>query len=64
MIVEPLYEGTSTAQVAAALSHRATRILSIGVARRVISRYGTLEQHDRDLGLDAAGIRERIRSFV
>jgi transketolase len=64
VIVEPLYEGTSTAQVAAALSHRPMRILSIGVPRRVISRYGTPEQHDAELGLDAAGIRERIRGFV
>jgi transketolase len=64
VIVEPLYEGTSTAQVAAALSQRPMRILSIGVPRRVISRYGTPEQHDAELGLDAAGIRERIRGFV
>jgi len=64
VIVEPLYEGTSTAQVATALSHRATRILSIGVPRKAISRYGTPEQHDAELRLDVAGIRERIRSFV
>ena len=63
-IVEPLYEGTTTAQVAAGLAHRATRILSIGVPRRVLSRYGTVEEHDRDLGLDAHGIRERVLAFV
>ncbi|HEY2936792.1 MAG TPA: transketolase C-terminal domain-containing protein [Gaiellaceae bacterium] len=64
VIVEPLYEGTSTAQVATALSRRATRILSIGVPRKAISRCGTPEQHDAELRLDVAGIRERIRSFV
>ena len=63
-IVEPLYEGTTTAQVAAGLAHRATRILSIGVPRRVLSRYGTVEEHDRDLDLDAHGIRERVLAFV
>lgn len=64
VIVEPFYEGTLTAQFAAALAHRATRILAIGVPREVISRYGTPDQHDRALGLDAAGIRERLRAFV
>jgi transketolase len=64
VVVEPLYEGTSAGQVAAALSHRPTRILSIGVPRRVISRYGTAEEHDRDLGLDTAAIRERILAFL
>ena len=64
VLVEPVYEGTTAGQVAAALSHRPTRLLSIGVPRRFLKRYGTAEQHDVDLGLDARGIRERIRSFV
>jgi len=63
-IVEPLYEGTTTAEVAAALAHRPARILSIGIPREVISRYGTVEEHDRELGLDARGIRERILGFL
>jgi transketolase len=63
-IVEPLYQGTTTAEVAAALSHRLARILSIGIPREVISRYGTVEEHDRELGLDAHGIRERILRFL
>jgi transketolase len=64
VVVEPLYEGTTTAQVAAGLQHRPTRILSVGVPRRVISRYGTVEEHDRELGLDARGIRERVAGFL
>jgi transketolase len=64
VLVEPLYEGTTAAQVAAGLAHRPTRVLSIGVPRRVISRYGTTEEHDRDLGLDARGIRERVLAFL
>ncbi len=64
IVVEPFYEGTLTAQVASALVHRPTRILSIGVPRQVISRYGSREQHDRALGLDSRGIRERLRAFV
>lgn len=64
VVVEPFYEGTLTAQVAAALAHRSTRILSIGVPREVITRYGTREQHDGALGLDTAGIRQRLRAFA
>lgn len=64
VLVEPFYEGTMAAQIAAALSGRPTRLLSIGVPRRVISRYGTLERHDRALGLDVAAIRTRIRNFL
>jgi transketolase len=64
VLVEPVYEGTTAGQVAAALSHRPTRILSIGVPRRFLKRYGTPEQHDRELGLDTRGIRERIRAFL
>ena len=61
-VVEPLYEGTLAGQVASALSHRPSRILSIGVPRRVLSRYGTPADHDRAVGLDAHGIRRRIET--
>lgn len=64
VVVEPFYEGTLAAQISAAFAHRPTRLLSIGVPRRVISRYGTAEQHDAALGLDSAAIRERIRAFL
>ncbi|MFL5928255.1 MAG: transketolase family protein [Gaiellaceae bacterium] len=64
VLVEPVYEGTTAAQVAAALSHRPIRLLSIGVPRRFLERYGTAEQHDAELGLDACAIRDRIHAFV
>jgi transketolase len=64
VLVEPAYEGTSAGQIAMALSHRPTQILSIGVPRRFIERYGTTAEHDAALGLDARGIRERILAFL
>ena len=64
VLVEPVYEGTTAAQVSAALAHRPTRLLSIGVPRRFIKHYGTSEQHDAELGLDVHGIRERILAFT
>ncbi len=59
-IVEPYLEGTSTALVAAALSSRPRRLLSIGVPRRELGRHGTREEHDAAYGLDAAGLRARL----
>lgn len=64
VVVEPFYEGTTTATVAAALSARPSRIGSVGVPRRFIHTYGGLEEHDQELGLDIAGIRERIAAFL
>lgn len=64
LVVEPFAAGTLAAQVTAALSHRPIRLASQGVPRRVFSRYGTIADHDRAHGLDAAGIRERTRSLL
>jgi transketolase len=64
VVVEPFFEGTLAAQVAAALAHRPTRLLSIGVPRRALTSYGTIAEHDREVGLDTAGIRERIVAFA
>src|SRR4051812_20182703 len=64
VLVEPVYEGTTAAQVSAALVHRPTRLLSVGVPRRFLDRYGTSAQHDAALGLDVHAIRERIRAFT
>jgi transketolase len=64
VLVEPVYEGTTAAQVSGALAHRPSRILSIGAPRRFIHSYGTLSEHDLELGLDTASIRARIRAFL
>jgi transketolase len=63
LVVEPFFEGTLAAQVTTALAHRPIRLLSVGVPRRAITSYGTLAEHDRELGLDTAGIRARLGAF-
>jgi transketolase len=60
IVVEPFYEGTLVPALAEALQHRPSRFASVGVPRRFITSYGTLEEHDHELGMDAAGIRRRI----
>ena len=62
--IEPFYEGTLIPSLTEALRHVPSRFASIGVPRRFITTYGTLEEHDRELGLDAVAIRARVVSIL
>lgn len=64
ILVEPYLAGTSSAAVSEALIDVPHRLLAIGVPNVEHRRYGTWEQHNAAHGLDAQGIRERIRSFL
>ncbi|GAB1338940.1 transketolase [Streptomyces sp. E-15] len=64
VLVEPYLAGTSTAAVSEALSDVPHRVLGLGVGRRELRRYGTIEEHVAAHGLDAASLRERIGGFV
>ncbi|MFE9448168.1 transketolase family protein [Streptomyces sp. NPDC006739] len=64
VLVEPYLAGTSTAAVSEALSDVPHRVLGLGVGRRELRRYGTVEEHTAAHGLDARGLRERISGFI
>ena len=64
IVVEPFYAGTLAGLVSEALRDRLTRLHFVGVPRAVIRDYGTPEQLDRVLGLDAAGIRRQVASAI
>ena len=64
VLIEPYLEGTSAAEVSAALSDRPHRLLSIGVPRTEQRRYGSASSHDRAYGLDAPGLRERMTAWL
>ncbi|MFG2887018.1 transketolase family protein [Streptomyces sp. NPDC048297] len=64
VLVEPYLAGTSTAAVSEALADVPHRVLGLGVSRRELRRYGTLEEHVAAHGLDAKSLGERIRAFV
>jgi transketolase len=64
VVVEPYYEGITAGVLTRALDDRAARIVSIGVPRRFLHHYGRPEQHDSALGLDVAGIRERLAALL
>ncbi|MFH9084721.1 transketolase family protein [Streptomyces sp. NPDC017673] len=64
VLVEPYLAGTSTSAVSEALTDVPHRVLGLGVARRELRRYGTIEEHVAAHGLDAATLRERIAHFM
>jgi len=64
VLVEPYLQGTSAAEVSAALDDRPHRLLSIGVPLTEHRKYGRADQHDRAHGLDAEGLRARISAWL
>ena len=64
ILVEPYLAGTSTRCVAEALAHVSHRVLGLGVPRVELRRYGRPEEHAVALGLDAAGVRRSVTSFL
>ncbi|MGH2407754.1 MAG: transketolase family protein [Candidatus Limnocylindrales bacterium] len=64
VLVEPYQEGTLVPEIVAALRPHPVRLEAIGVPRRILSNYGSTEEHDAEVGLTAAGIRARIEAFL
>ncbi|MFI0512178.1 transketolase family protein [Streptomyces sp. WSLK1-5] len=64
VLVEPYLAGTSTAAANDALADVPRRVLGLGVGRRELRRYGTIEEHVGAHGLDAKSLRERIGAFL
>jgi transketolase len=64
VLVEPYLEGTSAWCVSDALRHVPHRLLSVGVPRVELRRYGTPKEHQRALELDPAALRLRIDAFL
>ena len=64
VLVEPYLAGTSSRLVDEALADRPHRTLGLGVDRVDLRRYGTPEEHQAAHGLDAAGLRRSITSFL
>ena len=64
VLVEPYYEGVLVPDICAALLDMPTRIETIGVPHRILSHYGTPQEHDEALGLTPDGIRRRVMEFI
>ncbi|KPI09636.1 Transketolase central region [Actinobacteria bacterium OK006] len=64
VLVEPYLAGTSTAAAGDALADVPHRVLGLGVRRRELRRYGTVDEHLTAHGLDEGSLRERIGGFL
>ena len=64
VLVEPWLAGTSARVVSDSLRDRPHRLLSLGTRRMELRHYGTPAEHQRAHGLDAAGIRRSVESFL
>jgi transketolase len=64
VLVEPWLAGTSARVVSDALRDVPHRLLSLGTRRMELRHYGTPAEHQRAHGLDAAGIRRSVGSFL
>ncbi|MFE7752983.1 transketolase family protein [Streptomyces sp. NPDC057428] len=64
VLVEPYLAGTSANSANEALQGVPHRILPLGTARAELRHYGTWREHVAAHGLDAEGLRRRIRGFL
>jgi transketolase len=64
VLVEPYLAGTSARLVSDVLTDVPHRLLSLGVSRHELRRYGTPREHAAAYGLDAAGLRTSISRFL
>ncbi|MET9433917.1 transketolase C-terminal domain-containing protein [Streptomyces sp. NPDC006551] len=64
VLVEPYLAGTSTAAANDALAEVPHRLLGLGVSRRELRKYGSIDEHLAAHALDPAGLRERITRFL
>lgn len=64
IVVEPYLEGTSAHVISEALCGGQGRVLSIGVPRVELRRYGTALEHEEAYGLDPRALRRRIQTFI
>jgi transketolase len=64
VLVEPWLAGTSARVVSEALRDVPHRLLSLGTRRMELRHYGSPTEHQRAHGLDAAGIRRSVDSFL
>jgi transketolase len=64
VLVEPWLAGTSARVVDEALLGVPHRLLALGTRRTELRHYGSPAEHQRAHGLDAAGVRRSLESFL
>ena len=62
--VEPFYEGTLAAEIAAALHPRPFSLTHIGVPHRFLTNYGKPADHEAACGFDSPSLRRKITNLL
>jgi transketolase len=62
-VVEPFYEGTMSYDIHSALKGHSINLLSIGVPRKFLSKYGVASEQDILCGLDTQSIKSKLEIF-
>ncbi len=64
IIIEPFYFGTINHLVTRRLEGKKYRLFNIGVPRVFLDNYGSKLEHDEYMGLDAKGIKNKIKECI
>lgn len=64
LLCEPYYRGGLAAEIAEALWPEPVLLRSVGVPRRFLTHYGTVDEHDAAIGLTPAGIRVELERLI
>jgi len=64
VVCEPYYSGALAYDISNIFTERRINLLSIGIPRQFLRKYGHIDEHDKYLGLDAEGIKEKITNFI
>jgi transketolase len=64
IVVEPYYEGGLNYKINKSLEGKKYFLYNIGVPIDYLTKYGTKNEHDKELGLDSNGIKEKIKKCI
>jgi transketolase len=64
IVVEPYYEGGLNYKINKSLEGKKYFLYNIGVPIDYLTNYGTKNEHDKELGLDSNGIKEKIKKCI
>ncbi|OGG61456.1 hypothetical protein A3C19_01735 [Candidatus Kaiserbacteria bacterium RIFCSPHIGHO2_02_FULL_54_22] len=64
LICEPYYEGALALDVANAFAGRAIEIAHASMPKAFLSKYGSAEEHDEELGMTAKAISKKLKKLL
>lgn len=63
-IIEPYYSGSLINEIITALNPSALKISGIGIPKKFLTNYGSINEHDSELGFTEKNIFNKIKDFI